>query len=59
MGPFATGSNRQQGEPISALHPIATDVQLLLAEREPIQVADLREEVTSDINEITLRAGYR
>ena len=35
------------------------NVQLLLAEREPIQVADLREEVTSDINEITLRAGYR
>ena len=35
------------------------NVELLLAEREPIQVADLREEVTSDINEITLRAGYR
>ena len=35
------------------------NVRLLLAEREPIQVADLREEVTSDINEITLRAGYR
>ena len=35
------------------------NVQLLLAEREPIQVADLREEVTSDINEITLHAGYR
>ena len=34
-------------------------VRLLLAEREPMQVADLREEVTSDINEITLRAGYR
>ena len=31
----------------------------LPAEREPMQVADLREEVTSDINEITLRAGYR
>ena len=35
------------------------NVRLLLAEREPMQVADLREEVTSDINEITLRAGYR
>jgi len=35
------------------------NVRLLLGEREPIQVADLREEVTSDINEITLRAGYR
>ena len=26
---------------------------------EPIQVADLREEVHTDLNEITLRAGYR
>ena len=31
----------------------------ILAGREPIQVADLREEVPSAINEITLRAGYR
>jgi signal transduction histidine kinase len=30
-----------------------------LAQPEPIQVADLRDEPTSDINEITLRAGYR
>ena len=51
-------------ELINALtqHHIGMDdpnVRLLLAEREPMQVADLREEVTSDINEITLRAGYR
>jgi len=30
-----------------------------MATGEPIQVADLMEEVTTDINEITLRAGYR
>ena len=34
-------------------------VALVLAGREPIQVADLRGEAASDINEITLRAGYR
>jgi len=31
----------------------------VFAKREPTQVADLREEPASDINEITLRAGYR
>jgi two-component system, NtrC family, sensor kinase len=35
------------------------NIELALAHSEPIQVADLREEATSDINEITLRAGYR
>ena len=35
------------------------NVALVLAGREPIQVADLRREAASDINEITLRAGYR
>ena len=30
-----------------------------LAQPEPIQVADLKEEAPSDINEITLRAGFR
>jgi GAF domain-containing protein len=35
------------------------NVELVLAERTPIQVADLREEPASDINEITLRAGFR
>jgi signal transduction protein with GAF and PtsI domain len=34
-------------------------IALILAGREPTQVADLREEVPSAINEITLRAGYR
>jgi signal transduction histidine kinase len=34
-------------------------VELVLAQREPIQVADLREEPASEANEITLRAGYR
>ena len=29
------------------------------AQREPTQVADLREEAVSDLNEIILRAGYR
>jgi signal transduction histidine kinase len=31
----------------------------VFAQREPTQVADLREEPASDINEISLRAGYR
>ena len=35
------------------------NIELALAQSEPIQVADLREEAISDINEITLRAGYR
>ena len=35
------------------------NVALTLAEREPIQVADLKEEAPSDLNEIILRAGYR
>ena len=34
------------------------NVALVFAQREPIQVADLREEAPSEINEITLRAGY-
>ncbi len=32
---------------------------LTLSRREPVQVADLRDEPASDINEITLRAGFR
>ena len=35
------------------------NVELILAQREAIQVADLKEEAASDINEIILRAGYR
>ena len=35
------------------------NIALILAERKPIQIADLREEAPSDLNEITLRAGYR
>ena len=31
----------------------------VLAQREPIQVADLREEAPSALNEIILRAGFR
>jgi signal transduction histidine kinase/putative methionine-R-sulfoxide reductase with GAF domain len=34
-------------------------VASVLAEGEPTQVADLREEAASPINDITLRAGYR
>ena len=35
------------------------NVALALAQHEPIQVADLKEEAPSDLNEIILRAGYR
>jgi GAF domain-containing protein len=31
----------------------------VFAQHEPVQVADLREEPASDLNEVTLRAGYR
>ena len=36
-----------------------TNVGKALAQPEPIQIADLREEASNPINEITLRAGYR
>jgi two-component system NtrC family sensor kinase len=35
------------------------NVALAFAQPEPTQVADLREEAPSELNEITLRAGYR
>jgi signal transduction histidine kinase len=35
------------------------NVAPVFARREPVQIADLREEAASDISEITLRAGYR
>ena len=35
------------------------NVELAFAQREPIQVADLREDAPSAVNEIVLRAGYR
>jgi GAF domain-containing protein len=35
------------------------NVREALAQPEPIQVADLKEEAFSDLNEITLRAGFR
>jgi signal transduction histidine kinase len=35
------------------------NVMEAMAEGEPIQVADLRESASSEINEITIRAGYR
>ena len=35
------------------------NIALILARRELIQVVDLKEEAPSDLNEITLRAGFR
>jgi signal transduction histidine kinase len=35
------------------------NVAPVFAQHEPVQVADLREEAASDLNEIILRAGYR
>ncbi|HEV2715633.1 MAG TPA: GAF domain-containing protein, partial [Terriglobales bacterium] len=35
------------------------NVASALAQREPTQVADLKQEAASDLNELTLRAGYR
>jgi GAF domain-containing protein len=34
------------------------NVAPIFAQREPVQIADLRKEAASDLNEITLRAGY-
>ena len=36
-----------------------TNVTLALAQREPTQITDLSKEAPNEINEITLRAGYR
>src|SRR6202035_5214205 len=36
-----------------------TNVTLALAQREPTQIVDLSKEAPNEINEITLRAGYR
>ena len=36
-----------------------TNVTLVLAQREPTQIVDLSKEAPNEINEITLRAGYR
>jgi signal transduction histidine kinase len=35
------------------------NVAAVMAEGQPLQVADLRDEVATELNEITLRAGYR
>ena len=35
------------------------NVAVVFAQREAVQVADLKEEAASDLNEITLRAGFR
>jgi GAF domain-containing protein/DNA-binding response OmpR family regulator len=36
-----------------------TNITMALASREPIQIADLRDEPPNDINDLILRAGYR
>jgi two-component system, NtrC family, sensor kinase len=36
-----------------------TNIASVLAQRDPVQVPDLREEGANEINRITLRAGYR
>jgi GAF domain-containing protein len=35
------------------------NVALAFAQREPVQIADLKEEARSDLNDLILRAGYR
>jgi GAF domain-containing protein len=35
------------------------NIALAFAQREPVQVADLREEARSDLDDVILRAGYR
>jgi hypothetical protein len=36
----------------------ASNVEQALTRPEPIQIADLREEASTEINEITMHAGY-
>ena len=36
-----------------------TNVELALAQHEPVQIADLKEQLLSAVNEIILRAGFR
>ena len=55
------GMDRQLIDALSQRH-IGLDetvVTAALAQREPLQIADLQEEAPNPINEITLRAGYR
>jgi signal transduction histidine kinase len=55
------GMDRQLIDALAQRH-IGMDepnVAMALAQGEPIQIADLREETSSDLNEITLNAGYR
>ena len=55
------GMDQQLIDALTDRHIDTTDpnVAQAMAQPEPIQVADLREEAPSDLNEITLRAGYR
>jgi two-component system, NtrC family, sensor kinase len=55
------GMNRDLIDALTKRH-IGMDepnVALALAQHEPIQIADLKEDAPSDVNEIILRAGYR
>jgi signal transduction histidine kinase len=55
------GMNRELIDALTQRHIGLDDpnVREALAQTEPIQVADLTEEAPSDLNEITLRAGFR
>jgi signal transduction histidine kinase len=55
------GMDRELIEALTQRHIDLEDptVAEIFAQREPTQVADLREEPVSEINEITLRGGYR
>jgi signal transduction histidine kinase len=55
------GMDQQLIEALTQRHIGLDDpnVAPVFAQREPVQVADLREEAASDLNEISLRAGYR
>jgi two-component system, NtrC family, sensor kinase len=58
---FTHGMDQELIEALSRQH-IGLDepnVALVFERREAVQVADLREEAPSDINDITLRAGFR
>src|SRR5262249_49435270 len=59
--PPTCGMNKKLIETLPNRHIDLDDPTIaeVFAQREPLQVADLKEEATSELNKIALRAGYR
>jgi hypothetical protein len=59
-GSYVDGMDQELIEALTQrrIGPDDPNVAQALAQPEPIQIADLREDAPTTINEITLRAGY-